>query len=693
MFASIKSKLGVIIGGVVLIIFIIVAFTFRTVNVQRNYSVLINLASRQGMLAQKFTKEVYNEIIPTQVRAHSLKAAEIATIQIKEDRKKYTEVASTVPPSVHLPLPAEFIRDVSAEINKKGFYRYELLSKWNVNADKGLKTAFEKDAFEFLMSFKDQPYYKFQQYGEKFVLRYATADVASSRACVTCHNRLSIKSKRDFKLGDVIGVLIVTIPVTDEIEIGKALFSWKPSGGNRSSLVTGEVFEQALEVLLSGGPPPPGAGFSADVHLPAAPTEDIHQELGRVKILWRMMQGNVKKINSAPVNSPEYLEEFMKLQGLNITVNKGLDKIVKMYVEVSREKGVKLKQLQLYALALAILTTIIGWYMVDRSIVTPIQMIADLAGSIAGGNLSPKDPSIRSSRELDALHDSLISMAITLKDREERLRSILELEKRINEELIRVGRYKADFVARMSHRLRTPLNHIIGFSSMLQDGDVEENAELNRRYAKNVYESGQSLLKLIEDLIAFTRSNDRAALDFKEFNLKETIEEVVEEISPDVSFRKQNLEVEVRKGIKTFTADKAMFRQILENLLGNAVRFTPDGGSIGLLVSYEMEGYEDVLRVAVSDNGPGIAPEDVDIIFDLYKSRERHIGDGNSLGLGLALAKSFVDLHGGRIWVKSVVGKGTTVIFILPVREQTGAGGAGQFEGEGEGEDRGPELR
>ncbi len=379
MLNSIKSKLVLITGGFVLLTLVIVVVTFWTVNQQRNYALLINLAGRQRMLTQKYTKEVFNDIIPAQIRAYSLKAAEIATVQIKEDRIKYAEIIAERGGRDHLPLPATFVQEVSAKINRQGLYRYALLSRWNINKNKGLETGFEKAAFDYLLENKQNSYYRFLQYDDKFVLRYATSDVASSVGCVRCHNALVRSAKRNFKQGDVMGMLVVTIPITDEVEIGEALFPATSDGDEviKPSEATKKVFEMTLDALMTGGQAPTNLAMTEFSQLSPAPKKILHQ-LEKVKALWQEMQVMSKNIESFSVNSPKYLSEFMALQELNLKVNSEMDKAVGMYEAVSKKKGGTLMIIQVFAFVFVIVMAGLGWYMENRLIVGPVEKLEEL---------------------------------------------------------------------------------------------------------------------------------------------------------------------------------------------------------------------------------------------------------------------------------------------------------------------------
>jgi methyl-accepting chemotaxis protein len=423
---SIKYKLGIIIGVFVALLVAAIGVTFWNVNSQKNDSVVINMAGRQRMLSQKFTKEFFNEVIPSQVRASAVKAAQIATIQIKEDRAKYTtgiigklkrELPGFKPArdwsslKGGVPLPATFVQEVSETINKTGVYRYDLLSRWNINSDKGLSDKFENDAFDFLIQQKNQPYFRFMEYDSKFVLRYATADIAGSKACVSCHNAHPSSAKKDFKLGDVMGTLVVTIPITDDVAIGNTIFGGGVGGSSGEGLHsyegTAKVFTATMDALISGGQAPLDLKMTSFVTLSKTDDQQIAAQLKKVAGLWKNMMEHIKIINTAKVNSTEYLTEFVKVQQLNLDVTAEMSTAVTMYEAVSKQKVANMKMMLVAFLIVAIIAGIIGWFMVIRFVVRPVHKVVTMAETLANGDLSVANVEIKTRDEMYTLAEAL----------------------------------------------------------------------------------------------------------------------------------------------------------------------------------------------------------------------------------------------------------------------------------------------
>jgi len=235
------------------------------------------------------------------------------------------------------------------------------------------------------------------------------------------------------------------------------------------------------------------------------------------------------------------------------------------------------------------------------------------------------------------------------------------------------NRTKSDFLAKMSHELRTPLNSIIGFSEMLADETFGALNEKQHRYIENVLTSGRLLLQVINDILDLSKVEaGRMELSLAQFEVAEALDEV-RALMESLAERKHHImEVDVEPGLPSIVADPAKFRQIAVNLLSNAIKFTPDGGRIR--IAARRPPGEPMIEVAVTDTGIGIAPEDTRRIFREFEQLDsEYVREQQGTGLGLALTKKLVELHGGRIQVESELERGSTFRFYLPLRAQPSA--------------------
>jgi signal transduction histidine kinase len=226
------------------------------------------------------------------------------------------------------------------------------------------------------------------------------------------------------------------------------------------------------------------------------------------------------------------------------------------------------------------------------------------------------------------------------------------------------SRTKSEFLANMSHELRTPLNSIIGFSQMLHEGTF---GDLNEKYVLNVLNSGKHLLHLINTILDLSKVEaGKMELYCELFYIQEVLQDLRMVIHPMAIRKKIRFEINELTNNAQICLDKTKFKQIMYNLLDNAVKFTPSGGLVTLTVELE----DNELRASVSDTGIGIPQHAIDVIFKPFKqvdsSTSRLYG---GTGLGLALVKEFVEMHKGNVWVESEEGKGCTFKLILPQQE------------------------
>ena len=271
--------------------------------------------------------------------------------------------------------------------------------------------------------------------------------------------------------------------------------------------------------------------------------------------------------------------------------------------------------------------------------------------------------------EVRPFTDKQIELVTTFADQAviaiENVRLFRELEAK-SQELEAASRHKSEFLANMSHELRTPLNAILGFSEVLAERMFGEVNEKQAEYLQDILSSGRHLLSLINDILDLSKVEaGRLELELGRFHLPTALDNALTLVRERATRHGITLTQTVDARLGDIVADERKVKQILLNLLSNAVKFTPEGGRVGLTATAA----DGVLTIAVSDTGIGIAPEDQAAIFEEFRQVGREDArKQEGTGLGLTLAKKFVELHGGRIWVQSQVGQGSTFSFTLPVR-------------------------
>ena len=298
------------------------------------------------------------------------------------------------------------------------------------------------------------------------------------------------------------------------------------------------------------------------------------------------------------------------------------------------------------AIALALL---LG-FLLSWSVIGPIQRIDTRLAAIASGDFSGR-VNVTNRDELGALGTNVNRMSDELQ--------------RVYKELEAASKHKSEFLANMSHELRTPLNAIIGFSQVLRDGISGEINAKQREYLDDIVTSGSHLLALINDVLDLSKIEaGQVELQLAPFSLQDALERGISMVREQATSDGVQVALHANGGLDVVTGDERRIRQVIFNLLSNAVKFTEQGG----LVDVGAAQRNGEVEVSVADTGPGIAAEDLDRIFEEFQQTDAGARQHEGTGLGLALSKRFVEMHGGRIWCESELGKGSTFRFTLPLR-------------------------
>jgi signal transduction histidine kinase len=319
-------------------------------------------------------------------------------------------------------------------------------------------------------------------------------------------------------------------------------------------------------------------------------------------------------------------------------------------------------------LLLALVVAVVASFILARRMTGPIEAIRASTTAIAAGAFDQRI-GLRTGDELEDLASDFDRMSERLQESYATLEQKVEDRTRqladARDQLALASKNKSDFLANMSHELRTPLNAVIGFAEVLQQrlfGDVNEKQE---EYLRDIATSGKHLLSLVNDILDLSKVEaGKMELQPSVFSIQDTVESGAMMIREKAVRRSIALTTEVDPAITPVQADERKVKQVLFNLLSNAVKFTPEGGSIAV----RAERLNGEVYVSVRDTGPGIAFEDQTRIFEEFQQTATGAHTEESTGLGLTLAKRFIELHGGRLWVESEIGKGSTFTFTLPTQ-------------------------
>ena len=320
--------------------------------------------------------------------------------------------------------------------------------------------------------------------------------------------------------------------------------------------------------------------------------------------------------------------------------------------------------LLLLGLGLAVLVSLF----LARKVVTPIRTLQVGAAQIGAGALEHRID-IQSGDELEALAEAFNHMAAQLQE------SYASLEQKVEErtrELAEKGRqlelasqHKSQFLANMSHELRTPLNAILGYTELIMDHIYGEVPETIREVLERVQQGGHHLLDLINDVLDISKMEaGQLTLALNDYSLAEVVQTVFSAVESLAVEKGLALTVALPADLPPGKGDERRLAQVLLNLLGNAIKFTEVGE-----VQVRATAADGAFTVAVSDTGPGISEADQQKIFEAFQQADSSITrKKGGTGLGLSIVKRIIEMHGGRVWVESRLGKGSTFWFTLPIR-------------------------
>jgi signal transduction histidine kinase/sensor domain CHASE-containing protein len=231
------------------------------------------------------------------------------------------------------------------------------------------------------------------------------------------------------------------------------------------------------------------------------------------------------------------------------------------------------------------------------------------------------------------------------------------------------NRAKSDFLTNMSHELRTPLNSIIGFSDLMIGGSVGELADMQKKFLGNISTSGKHLLSIINNVLDISKIEaGKMELNCEPFGISGAIDEVKKLVSPLADEKELTIEFVMDEQLENICADRVKFKQIMFNLANNAIKFTPKGGKVTISALR----FQNKVQFTVTDTGIGISEENKSKLFLPFTQLDSNINRlYEGTGLGLSLAKQFVEMHDGKIWFESELGKGTSFTFELPLKTET----------------------
>jgi signal transduction histidine kinase len=318
----------------------------------------------------------------------------------------------------------------------------------------------------------------------------------------------------------------------------------------------------------------------------------------------------------------------------------------------------------------------------EHFVLSPILTQNEFIGIAFVGNQSNASPITEGDEEILSVLSNQIGQSLAnARLFEEVFRSRQALEFKVQErtqqleqalqEVQKISQTKSEFISAVSHELRTPLTSIKGYASILMTGKLGAIPETVKERLGKINAHSDNLVNLINELLDISRiESGRVEMKMSEHNLASTIENVADLLTPQMRDKNINWKTSLAPDIPKLVYDSSQVERIFINLIGNAVKFTPEQGTITVRAAYDKQ--KNFVSVGVSDTGIGIAKDDLAKLFDEFYRVDNKINQNvKGTGLGLALAKKIVEAHKGRIWVTSKVGEGTTFHFTLPQNPAT----------------------
>lgn len=327
-----------------------------------------------------------------------------------------------------------------------------------------------------------------------------------------------------------------------------------------------------------------------------------------------------------------------------------------------------------YLITNAIVTALLimaGSYLIIRYvIVKPVRHLKEVSNAIADGKMTVRSD-IHTGDEFEDLSYSFNRMLMNLASTQERLKAVnVELDAKIDElaranlALYESNKLKSDFLTTMSHELRTPLNSVLGFSDLLMNNIALD--EKQRRWIENIQSSGQHLLGLINDVLDLAKMEaGKMQVRAETFALEELAAAVIASLRPLAEKKNIDLRQQLDPGLPNIFQDPGKIRQILSNLVSNALKFTPEGGRVVV----KGHANEDSIFIEVIDNGVGIAPEEQELVFEKFRQAANPLTrEHEGSGLGLSIVRELSKLLGGDVRLQSDLGRGSAFTVQLPLR-------------------------
>jgi methyl-accepting chemotaxis protein len=409
---SVKLKLILLSAGFIAAFAGTVFYTVRTLEAQKSEAATIDVFGRQRMLIQKYTKEILDEQADAMTVDSAVAVARATANQVNADRNYYAKnvvkkisAETEVEPSAEyhdhpgtIPGSVTFVQEVSDAMGASAGYSFRLRSEWNINPTAGLETEFHREASKALIADPETPYHRVVADGGTATVEYAIADMAG-QGCVTCHNAHPDSPKTDFQVGDMMGILAVSIPIVDD----PALTAYLTGETEPPSEPTRKLFELSAASILDGGVSYTDLAMTQEITVTGADNPEVRAKLGEVNDLWGELKTAVAGLAAAPINTLEYRTELGKVRTFNVAALKKMNQAVIQMTEIASDKVAAMMGRQWLILSVTVLLGGLLSFWIIRGIVRPLGLVSTRIGLLAEGVLDQETMDLGTNDEIGTL--------------------------------------------------------------------------------------------------------------------------------------------------------------------------------------------------------------------------------------------------------------------------------------------------